>query len=151
MKIKAVTGAIFLTLVALTQTVAAAGVEGTVMVGHTPMAGATVTLWKTGGEAMPETVREATTDKNGHFAFHVVRGRADGKIFYLTTKGGADDRLALMSVLGTELPDAVVVNEPMASILVSRIWRFFASTAISVLSSFSLIDRSCSTQALRRL
>ena len=45
------------------------------------MAGVTVNLWKTAGEESPESLREATTDSNGRFAFHVVMARADGNVW----------------------------------------------------------------------
>jgi hypothetical protein len=93
---------LFLAITAMSQTADAKGIEGTVMLGHQPMAGVTVTLWRTAGEESPESLRKATTDSNGRFAFHVVMARADGNVFYLTTRGGAADTLALMSVLGAE-------------------------------------------------
>ena len=122
---------LFLAITAMSQTADAKGIEGTVMLGHQPMAGVTVTLWRTAGEESPESLREATTDSNGRFAFHVVMARADGNVFYLTTKGGAGDALALMSVLGTEPPEKVVVNEltTVASVFTSA--RFIDGTAIS--------------------
>ena len=121
---------LFLAITAMSQTADAKGIEGTVMLGHQPMAGVTVTLWRTAGEESPESLREATTDSNGRFAFHVVMARADGNVFYLTSKGGAGDALALMSVLGSELPENVVVNEltTVASVFTNA--RFIDGTAI---------------------
>ena len=121
---------LFLAITAVGQTALAREIEGTVMVGGRPGAGATVTLWRTAGKDSPESLREATADSNGRFAFHVVMARADGNVFYLTTRGGAHDALALMSVLGTEPPDDVVVNEltTVASVFTSA--RFIEGTAI---------------------
>jgi len=121
---------LFLAITAVGQTALAREIEGTVTVGGRPVPGATVTLWRTAGKNSPEALREATADSNGRFAFHVVMARADGNIFYLTTRGGAHDALALMSVLGTEPPDDVVINEltTVASVFTSA--RFIEGTAI---------------------
>jgi hypothetical protein len=89
MRIRVAIVILFLAITSVGQTAVAKGIEGTVMLGHQPMAGVKVTLWRTAGEESPESLRKATTDSNGRFAFHVVMGRADGNVFYLTTRGGA--------------------------------------------------------------
>ncbi len=81
------------------------------MLGGQPIGGATVTLRKTAGKGTPESLAEISTDASGAFAMRSVPAVTDGNVFYLTTKGGAGDAVALISVLGTEPPARVVVNE----------------------------------------
>lgn len=77
---------------------------------------------------------EVSTDPSGSFEIRYSledRAGAEGDIVYLTTKGGSSAALSLMSVLGTEPPEKVVVNEltTVASVFTSA--RFIEGTAIS--------------------
>lgn len=92
----------FLAILSVSQSAVARHLEGTVTVGGQPVSGATVTLWKTAGKALPASLSEVTTGKNGGFKIRHAHDRADGHVFYLTTSGGATNGLALMSVLGTD-------------------------------------------------
>ncbi|MDF1586804.1 hypothetical protein [Marinimicrococcus flavescens] len=109
----------------------AAGIEGRVTLGGRPVDGAAVTLWATAGTASPSSLAEVATDAKGGFAIETVPALADGSVLYLTTKGGADDAVALMSVLGTEPPSNVVVNELTTVASVVTHARFIDGTAIS--------------------
>jgi len=131
MKVRISIVTLFLAITALSQTAFAKHIEGTVMVGGQPVAGATVTLWRTAGKEAPKSVAEVSTAAKGDFTLHDFPLFADGGVFYLTTRGGTKDALALMSVLGTEPPDKVVVNEltTVASVFTSA--RFINGTAIS--------------------
>ncbi|CAB5089706.1 NHL repeat precursor [Olavius algarvensis associated proteobacterium Delta 3] len=106
------------------------GIEGTLMVSGQPVGGATVTLWRTAGNASPKSLATVTSNQRGRFKIRGVRTRGDGHVLYLTAKSGADDALVLMSVLGHEPPDKVVVNEltTVASVFTSA--RFIDGTAI---------------------
>jgi murein DD-endopeptidase MepM/ murein hydrolase activator NlpD len=111
--------------------VVATGLEGTVMAGGQAVSGATMTLWRTAGKESPESLAEVTTGENGGFKVRDFLARADGNVFYLTARGGAGDALALMSVLGSDLPDSVVVNELTTVASVFTHARFIDGTAIS--------------------
>jgi hypothetical protein len=121
---------LFLAITAMSQTAVAKGIDGTVMVAGQPLGGATVTLWQATGKEAPKSLAEVSTDASGAFKFRDVPTRADGNVIYLTTKGGTGDALALMSVLGTEPPERVVVNEltTVASVFTSA--RFIDGAAI---------------------
>ena len=131
MMIRASIVTFFLAILSVSQSAVARHLEGTVTVAGQPVSGATVTLWKTAGKALPASLSEVTTGKNGGFKIRYAHDRADGHVFYLTTSGGATNGLALMSVLGTEPPERVVVNEltTVASVFTSA--RFINGTAIS--------------------
>ena len=73
------------------------------------MAGVKVTLWRTAGEESPESLRKATTDSNGRFAFHVVMGCADGNVFYLTTRGDARRSAPFVPYLAYTPPDFAMI------------------------------------------
>ena len=129
---------LFLAITAMSQTAVAKGIDGTVMLAGQPLGGATVTLWQATGKEAPKSLAEVSTDASGGFKIRdslIIeiredRARAEGDIFYLTTKGGAGDAVALMSVLGTKPPEKVVVNEltTVASVFTSA--RFINGTAI---------------------
>jgi hypothetical protein len=99
---------LFLAITAMSQTAVAKGIDGTVMLAGQPLGGATVTLWQATGKEAPKSLAEVSTDASGGFKIRDSliteiredRARAEGDIFYLTTKGGAGDAVALMSVLG---------------------------------------------------
>ena len=111
MMVRTVVAFLLLAIASVGQTAFAGQVEGTVTLGGQPVSGAAVFLWRTAGKQSPKALRETTTDAQGRFAIGDIEARAHDDIFYLTTKGGASDALVLMSVLGGELPEQVVVNE----------------------------------------
>ena len=111
MIIRAVFALLLLAVASVSQTAVAKLIEGMVTVGGQPVSGAAVFLWRTAGKEAPEALRETTTDAEGHFALRDIEARAHDNIFYLTTRGGAGDALVLMSVLGGDPPEQVVVNE----------------------------------------
>ena len=131
MIIRALMVTFFLAILSVSQSAVAKRLDGTVTVGGQPVAGANVTLWQTAGKEAPKSVAEASTGAKGDFALHDFPLFTDGGVYYLTTRSGSSDALALMSVLGTEPPDKVVVNEltTVASVFTSA--RFIDGTAIS--------------------
>jgi hypothetical protein len=120
-----------LAFVSLGQIAVAHEIKGKVMIGGQPVSGAAVTLWRTAGKDSPESLATASTDSIGGFSIRKAAHKAGGDVFYLTTKGGSNDALALISVLGTDHPSSVVVNEltTVASVFTSA--RFIDGTAIS--------------------
>jgi len=105
--------------------------EGTVVIAGQPVRDAAVTLWLTRVKQPPRSVAEVSTGAQGEFTLHDFPLLDDGGVFYLTTRGGSSDRVALMSVLGTDPPERVMVNEltTVASVFTSA--RFINGTAIS--------------------
>jgi hypothetical protein len=96
----------------------AADLAGTVQGAGLPIAGSTVTLYAAGTGA-PTQLAQGKTDDNGAFNLNVDQTPADS-VLYLVAKGGTpkaaadkgpNDAIALMEVLGTELPKKVTVNE----------------------------------------
>src|SRR5271165_443520 len=96
----------------------AAELAGNVQGAGLPIAGSTVTLYAAGTGA-PTQLGQGKTDDNGAFSLNVDQAPADS-VLYLVAKGGApkaavdkspNDAIALMAVLGTELPKTVTVNE----------------------------------------
>jgi hypothetical protein len=82
------------------------------------IAGSTVTLYAAGNGA-PTQLAQGKTDDNGAFNLNVDQPPADS-LLYLVAKGGTskaaadkgpNDAIALMAVLGTELPKTATVNE----------------------------------------
>jgi hypothetical protein len=86
-----------------------------------PIAGSTVTLYAA-GEVEPAQIAQRKSDDDGSFRLDVgaeaVKGAA-GKVFYVVARGGApkaagkgaDAAIALMDVLGVNLPKTITVNE----------------------------------------
>lgn len=105
--------------------------KGVVVVASQPVADATVTLWKTSGKDAPEKLLETTTNTNGEFVINGVSAGKGEDVFYLTSSGGSEEGLSLMLVLGTNLPEKVVVNEltTVASVFTNA--QFINGTAIS--------------------
>jgi hypothetical protein len=108
----------------------AGDLAGAVRLGGQPVSGAKVTLWRTAGNAAPSSLAEASTDESGAFE---MPGLPDGGggVYYLTTRSGPGDAVALLSVLGEDVPPAAVVNEltTVASVFTNA--RFIEGTAIS--------------------
>ena len=96
----------------------AAGLEGRVQVAGSPVAGSTVTLYAA-GTGTPKQLAQGKTDDEGKFDLNGGQAPADS-ILYVVAKGGtakaagskgANDALALMSLLGSSPPQTVTVNE----------------------------------------
>ena len=94
-------------------------VTGRVLSGGAPVERATVTLWAATAVA-PERLGEAATGADGRFTLRTAAGSAEDASLYLTATGGKssadrtgtdNDRMALMTVLGSEAPSSVVINE----------------------------------------
>ncbi len=130
MRVRVAIFTLSLLMTSVSQIAVAKRIEGTVVVAGQPVSGAKVTLWRTAGKDAPKSVGEATTSPNGEFLVRDFPLFADDNVFYLTTRGGPVDALALMSVLGAEPPDRAVVNEltTVASVFTSA--RFIDGTAI---------------------
>ena len=94
--------------------------QGKVMGAGSPIAGSTVTLYAA-GDGAPTQVAQGKSGDDGTFKLDVrAVGKADGKVLYLVARGGtpkaaadkgANDAVALLALLGTELPKTVTVNE----------------------------------------
>jgi hypothetical protein len=94
-------------------------ISGEVQTGGAPVAGSAVTLWAAGTGA-PVKLAEAKTGTDGKFAVSLKDAPEGEPVLYLVTKGGAatvktgatdDGALVLLSVLGSNPPPSVVVNE----------------------------------------
>src|SRR5208283_3720355 len=94
-------------------------VKGQVISGGAPVERATVTLWAATAVA-PVQLGRTATDADGRFAINSAGASAKDASLYLIAEGGKssavktgdeDDRMALMTVLGSEPPSSVVINE----------------------------------------
>ena len=108
----------------------AGDLDGAVRLGGQPVSRAKVTLWRTAGKESPASLAVVSTDASGAFE---MPGLPDGGggVYYLTTRSGPGDAVALLFVLGEDVPPAVVVNEltTVASVFTNA--RFIEGTAIS--------------------
>jgi hypothetical protein len=95
---------------------AANAIEGQVIGAGAPIAGSTVTLWAASADA-PKQLAQARTGADGRFALDADGG---GAILYLVAKGGSpaaakaggdNPAIALLTVIGSEPPANVVINE----------------------------------------
>ena len=93
-------------------------IEGQVQGGGAPIANSTVTLWEASAGA-PRQLGQAKTDRDGRYEVR-SDGAGNGAILYLIAAGGqakakpgsADNPgIVLLSVLGNDPPEKVVVNE----------------------------------------
>ena len=116
----------------------AAELAGNVQGAGLPIADSTVTLYAAGTGA-PTQLAQSKTDDNGAFNLNVDQTPADS-VLYLITKGGTpkaaadkgpNDAIALMVVLGTELPKTVTVNELTTVASTFTAARFINGEAIS--------------------
>jgi hypothetical protein len=99
-----------------------AGFAGKVQVAGSPVSGSTVTLYAA-SEGAPLQIAQAKTGDDGAFSLDVdaeKRKSSAGNVFYLVARGGTpkaaaekgpNGTIALLSVLGSELPKTCVVNE----------------------------------------
>jgi hypothetical protein len=83
-------------------------IEGQVLVAGKPVTGATVTLYAA-DEGAPTQVAQTQTAANGAFDLD-TKAAPKGSVFYLVAKG-PNEGVALMSLLGSSLPEKVTVNE----------------------------------------
>ncbi len=94
---------------------AGAAMEGRVASGDIPIAGATVTFWEA-GPAAPTQVGTATTAADGSFSLDASAPSGDG-IAYLIARGGRagtggnNPAIALMTILGRDVPARITLNE----------------------------------------
>ena len=117
--------------------VTADALEGKVLGGGQPVANSTVTLWAA-GEGAPQQLGQARTGADGSFTINLTRG-AGGASLYLIAKGGQfqanaqggdNPAIALMTVVGGNLPATVTINEMTT---VASVWthaQFIDGTAI---------------------
>lgn len=120
-----------LAVCSLSQASFADDLAGAVRLGGQAVSGAKVILWRTAGNAAPSSLAEASTDASGAFEMPGFPEGKAGGVYYLTTRTGPSDAVALLSVLGEKAPPAVVVNEltTVASVFTNA--RFINGTAIS--------------------
>src|SRR5690242_2127380 len=94
-------------------------VTGQVLSGRAPVVQATVTLWAA-TTGPPVQLARAVTGADGRFAVHSPAASMKDASLYLIaecgrspaeTAGDGHDRMLLMTVLGTDVPRHVVVNE----------------------------------------
>src|SRR6516162_3074672 len=112
----------------------AAEVHGQILSSGAAIIDSAVTLWAAGTGA-PQQLAQTRTGADGRF---VVNGDGNGAVLYLVAKGGhlatkanGVDALALMSVLGTNPPADVVVNELTTVASAFTAARFIGGEAIS--------------------
>jgi hypothetical protein len=113
----------------------AAQIHGQVTGGGAPIVGSTVTLWAASA-SVPRQLTQSRTDSDGRF---VLSADSDGADLYLVAKGGQpaagktsgdNPALSLLTVLGSEPPANVVINEMTT---VASVWthaQFLDGTAI---------------------
>ena len=94
-------------------------VTGRVLGGDAPVERSTVTLWAA-TSGLPVQLGRAATGADGHFTIDSTAASAKDASLYLIAEGGKssadktggdNDRMALMTVLGSEPPSSVVINE----------------------------------------
>jgi hypothetical protein len=93
--------------------------SGQVLGAGAPIAAATVTLWAASAGA-PTQLARTTTGADGRFTLNAPGAGGKDATLYLVAKGGTpeaaankgvNDAIALMTLLGTSLPNNVTVNE----------------------------------------
>jgi hypothetical protein len=119
---------------------ASSELAGRVQIAGSPIAGSTVTLYAA-GEGAAVQVAQGKSGDDGAFTLDVgSTNQSAGKVMYIVAKGGSakaangnkpNDDIALMTLLGTELPKTVKVNEltTVASAFTSA--RFISGESIS--------------------
>ena len=112
--------------------------EGKVLGGGQPIANSTVTLWAA-GEGAPQQLGQARTGADGLFTINST-GQSGRATLYLIAKGGQpkanaqsgdNPAIALMTVIGSESPATVTINEMTT---VASVWthaQFLDGTVIS--------------------
>src|SRR5690242_18594666 len=89
----------------------AGNLVGQVQLGGAPASGVKVTLWRTDGKRVPAQLMEASTGTSGIFKMTDFPEPTGNGIYYLTTRSGPGNAVALLSILGEKTPPTVVVNE----------------------------------------
>jgi hypothetical protein len=95
----------------------AADIKGQVLGGSAPIAQSTVTLWAASSDA-PKQVGQTKTDKDGRFAIRGT-GTPDSSLYLVATGGvsaanpsaGNNPAIALLTVVGSNPPARVAINE----------------------------------------
>ena len=118
--------------------VAAVHIEGQVQGGGGPIAKSTVTLWAASANA-PSQLAQVKTDANGQFEISVEQSLGGDTVLYLVATGGQptvnkaggdNPAIALMTVVGSNPPTKVVINEMTT---IASVWthaQFLDGTAI---------------------
>src|SRR5215469_5119958 len=120
------------------QALAQQNIKGQVLGGGAPIAKSTVTLWEASTDA-PKKLAETKTNDEGRFD---LRGKMSGSgtILYLVASGGVpkaskaggdNPGIVLLSVLGNDPPQKVVVNELTTVASAYTAARFINRTSIS--------------------
>ena len=120
------------------QALAQQNIKGQVLGGGAPIAKSTVTLWEASTDA-PKKLAETKTNDEGKFD---LRGKMSGggTILYLVASGGVpkaskaggdNPGIVLLSVLGKDPPEKVVVNELTTVASAYTAARFINQTSIS--------------------
>ncbi len=116
----------------------AASLNGQVLGGGAPIANSTVTLWAASVGA-PKELAQARTDADGHFALTVPESRGADDVLYLVAQrgqpaanraSGDNSAIALMTVVGSNPPAKVTINELTT---IASVWthnQFLEGTAI---------------------
>ncbi len=126
----------FMTLTAYTAH--AADLGGSVQAAGKPIAGAAVTLYAADASA-PTKLAEGKTDDKGAFKLRAKQAPRDS-VLYVVAKGGtpkaaaskgANDAVALLSVLGTTPPKTITVNELTTVASAFTAARFISGDSIS--------------------
>ena len=117
---------------------AADNIKGQVLLGGSPMAKSTVTLWEATADA-PTQLDQAKSNDDGRFEVRVKGGHGDG-VLYLEAAGGVpkagkaagdNPSIVLLSLLGSKSPQQVVVNELTTVASAFTAARFINGEAIS--------------------
>jgi hypothetical protein len=99
-------------------TIAAGSIAGEVLGGGSPIAKSTVTLWEASAGA-PKQLAETQSDDNGRFSMDTAAHSSNSSL-YLIAKGGEvtarkgsgdNSSIGLITVLGSEPPAHVIINE----------------------------------------
>ena len=118
--------------------VAAVHIEGQVQGGGGPIANSTVTLWAASANA-PSQLAQVKTDANGQFEISVEQSAGRDTVLYLIATGGQptvnkaggdNPAIALMTVVGSNPSNKVVINEMTT---IASVWthaQFLDGTAI---------------------
>lgn len=116
----------------------AADIKGQVLGGGAPIAKSTVTLWEASAGA-PKQLDQTKTSGDGRFQVRLKGAHGDAILYLIASggepqanKGGGDNPgIVLLSVLGNQPPESVVVNEltTVASAFTNA--RFISGDAIS--------------------
>ncbi len=116
----------------------AADLAGNVQIAGSPITGATVTLYAA-GEGAPAQLAQGKTNGQGAFKLKAKPAPKDS-VLYLIAKGGTpkaaadkgpNEAIALLALLGTELPKKVTVNELTTVASAFTAARFINGEAIS--------------------